>query len=163
LSAQLNNWASQIFDNWGFGVNFRTTGEGDNRTNEYEFNFIYTPTNRISINGNLGYRDDALSTSPFIGDFDFEYKLIQSGKLRAKAYTHTNDYREFKKGLTTQGIGIIYSENFNNIKELWKSWQDNANEAKKERITRKKQRKILKEKKEKEKEKKELPKNYSKN
>ncbi len=141
LSAQLNNWASQMFDNWGFGVNFRTTGEGDSRTNEYEFNFIYTPTSRISINGNVGYRDDALSATPFIGDFDFEYKLNQSGKLRAKAYTHTNDYREFKKGLTTQGIGLIYSENFNNLKELWKNWQDNIKENKEERKLRKEERK----------------------
>ena len=141
LSAQLNNWASQMFDNWGFGVNFRTTGEGDTRTNEYEFNFVYTPTNRIIINGNVGYRDDALSATPFIGDFDFEYKLNQSGKLRAKAYTHTNDYREFKKGLTTQGIGIVYSENFNNLKELWKSWQDNIKENKEERKLRKEERK----------------------
>ena len=141
LSAQLNNWASQMFDNWGFGVNFRTTGEGDTRTNEYEFNFVYTPTNRIIINGNVGYRDDALSATPFIGDFDFEYKLNQSGKLRAKAYTHTNDYREFKKGLTTQGIGIVYSENFNNLPELWKSWQDNIKQNKEERKLRKEQRK----------------------
>ena len=141
LSAQLNNWASQMFDNWGFGVNFRTTGEGDTRTNEYEFNFVYTPTSRIIINGNVGYRDDALSATPFIGDFDFEYKLNQSGKLRAKAYTHTNDYREFKKGLTTQGIGLVYSENFNSLKELWKSWQDNTKQNKLERQERREQRK----------------------
>ncbi|MBO5729007.1 MAG: translocation/assembly module TamB domain-containing protein [Paludibacteraceae bacterium] len=167
LSAQLNNWASQIFDNWGFGLNFRTTGEGDTRTNEYEFNFVYTPTNRISINGNLGYRDDALSSTPFISDFDFEYKLNQSGKLRAKAYTHTNDYREFKKGLTTQGIGIVYSENFNNLKELWQSWQTNIAQTKKERIERKEQRKIRKairkEEKEKKKAEQQLSENNSKN
>ncbi len=141
LSAQLNNWASQMFDNWGFGVNFRTTGEGDTRTNEYEFNFVYTPTSRISINGNVGYRDDALSATPFIGDFDIEYKLNQSGKLRAKAYTHTNDYREFKKGLTTQGVGLVYSENFNNLKELWNSWQDNIKQNKLERQERREKRK----------------------
>ena len=151
LSAQLNNWASQMFDNWGFGVNFRTSGEGDSRTNEYEFNFVYSPNNRISINGNLGYRDDAMSSTPFISDFDFEYKLIQSGKLRAKAYTHTNDYREFKKGLTTQGIGLVYSENFNSLKELWQSWQNNAKESKIERQQRREERKIRREEKKKEK------------
>ena len=153
LSAQLNNWASQMFDNWGFGVNFRTTGEGDTRTNEYEFNFVYTPTNRISINGNVGYRDDALSATPFIGDFDIEYKLNQSGKLRAKAYTHTNDYREFKKGLTTQGIGIVYSENFNNLPELWKNWQDNIKQNKLERQERHEKHKHRREKRKQQKEK----------
>ena len=152
LSAQLNNWASQMFNNWGFGVNFRTIGEGETRTNEYEFNFVYTPTSRIIINGNVGYRDDALSATPFIGDFDFEYKLNQSGKLRAKAYTHTNDYREFKKGLTTQGIGLIYSENFNNLKELWKNWKDNTKENKIERQQRREERKIRQEEKRRQKE-----------
>ena len=105
----------------------------------------------ISINGNLGYRDDALSSTPFISDFDFEYKLIQSGKLRAKAYTHTNDYREFKKGLTTQGIGLIYSENFNSLKELWQSWQNNAKESKIERQQRRDERKIRRDEKKKQK------------
>lgn len=143
LSSQLNNWASQMFDNWGFGVNFRTSGEGDDRRNEYEFNFQYTPNNRIIINGNLGYRDEAtaMSSNPIIGDIDFEYKLIQSGKLRAKAYTHTNDYREFKKGLTTQGVGIVYSESFNSLPELFKTWSDNIQKSKKERIKKREKRK----------------------
>lgn len=147
LSSQLNNWASQMFDNWGFGVNFRTTGEGEDRTNEYEFNFQYTPTSRIIINGNLGYRDEAtaMSSNPIIGDIDFEYKLIQSGKLRAKAYTHTNDYREFKKGLTTQGIGLVYSESFNSLPELFKTWSDNIQKSKKERIKKREIRKRKKE------------------
>lgn len=141
LSAQLNNWASQMFDNWGFGVNFRTSGEGDTRSNEYEFNFQYSPTNRWEISGNVGYRDDNMSSNPFIGDFDVTYKLIASGKLQAKAYTHTNDYREFKKGLTTQGVGLVFSENFNSIPELIQSWKDNAAKNKKQRIKNREARK----------------------
>lgn len=142
LSSQLNNLASQMFNNWDFGVNFRTSGEGEMRTNEYEFNFLYsTPNDRIIINGNLGYRDDALTTTKFISDIDFEYKLIQSGKIRLKVYTHTNDYREFKRGLTTQGIGIVYTESFNNIPELWKSWVKNGKDNRNERKMRKEKRK----------------------
>ncbi len=133
LSSQLNNWASQMFNNWDFGVNFRTSGEGDTRSNEYEFNFLYTPTSKILINGNVGYRDDAFSSNRFIGDFDFEYKLIQSGKLRLKAYTHTNDYREFKKSLTTQGLGLVYSESFYDGKDLIESWKKNIKENKEDR------------------------------
>lgn len=136
LSTQLNNWASQMFDNWGFGVNFRTSGEGETRSNEYEFNFQYSPTKRWEISGNVGYRDDNMSSNPFIGDFDVTYKLIESGKLQAKAYTHTNDYREFKKGLTTQGVGLVYSESFNSIPELIQGWKNNAERARKERKIR---------------------------
>ncbi len=140
VSAQLNNWASQMFENWNFGVNFRSTDLGESKSNEYEFNFLYTPNNRISINGNVGYRDDNLSSSKFIGDFDFEYKLIQSGKLSAKAYTHTNDYKEFKTGLTTQGIGLVYRENFDSGKDLLNSWRQSIAEDKRERLERKAKR-----------------------
>lgn len=140
VSAQLNNWASQMFENWNFGVNFRSTDLGESKSNEYEFNFLYTPNNRISINGNVGYRDDNLSASKFIGDFDFEYKLIQSGKLSAKAYTHTNDYKEFKTGLTTQGIGLIYRENFDSGKDLINNWKQSIAEDRKERLERKAKR-----------------------
>lgn len=140
VSAQLNNWASQMFDNWNFGVNFRSTDLGDSYSNEYEFNFLYTPNNRISINGNVGYRDDNLSASKFIGDFDFEYKLIQSGKLSAKAYTHTNDYKEFKTALTTQGIGLVYRENFDSGKDLLNNWKKSIADAKKERAERRAKR-----------------------
>ncbi|MFI3297165.1 MAG: translocation/assembly module TamB domain-containing protein [bacterium] len=141
LSSQLNNWASQMFDNWGFGINFRTSGEGELRSNEYEFNFLYTPTDKISINGNVGYRDDELSSTNFIGDFDLEYKLIESGRLKGKAYTHTNDYSEFKTGLTTQGVGLVYSESFNTLPELWQSWITNSRRGRERRREKRAERK----------------------
>lgn len=137
ISAQINNWASQMFDKWGFGVNFTSAGEGDSRESEYEFNFQYSPTNRLIINGNVGYRDNNASNNNFIGDFDIEYKVIPSGKLRIKGYTHTNDYNEFKKGLTTQGVGLVWSESFLNSKDLRDSWKANHERNKRERAERK--------------------------
>lgn len=137
ISAQINNWASQMFDKWGFGVNFNSAGEGASRENEYEFNFQYSPTSRLIINGNVGYRDNKNSSNNFIGDFDIEYKVIPSGKLRIKGYTHTNDYNEFKKGLTTQGVGLIWSESFLNAKDLRDSWKANHERNKREREERK--------------------------
>jgi len=145
ISAQINNWASQMFDKWGFGVNFSTAGEGQTRNNEYEFNFQYSPTNRLIINGNVGYRDNNTSNNNFIGDFDIEYKVIPSGKLRLKGYTHTNDYNEFKKGLTTQGVGLVWSESFLNAKDLRDSWRANSTREKQERAERKAARQAKKE------------------
>lgn len=144
ISAQINNWASQMFDHWDFGVNFR---KADNATTsnkegyEYEFNFQYAPTDRILINGNVGYRNNSTNSNSFIGDFDFEYKLMESGQLRIKAYTHTNDYKEFKKGLTTQGVGLLWTENFNNGKELSQSINAQIERGKTERKARKEARK----------------------
>ncbi len=135
LSSVLNSWASQLFNKWNFGLNYRPGYEGT-VGDEYEFNFLYTPNDRITINGNVGYKDDALVKNKFIGDFDFEYKLIESGKLSSKIYTHTNDYKEFKQSLTTQGIGIVYRESFNSVKELWNGWMDDI-KARKERRKKK--------------------------
>lgn len=126
-----------MFDKWGFGVNFNSAGEGASRENEYEFNFQYSPTSRLIINGNVGYRDNKNSSNNFIGDFDIEYKVIPSGKLRIKGYTHTNDYNEFKKGLTTQGVGLIWSESFLNAKDLRDSWKANHERNRREREERK--------------------------
>ena len=67
------------------------------------------PNNRITFNGNVGYRNDKMNPTNFIGDFDFEYKLIQSGKLSLKAYTHTNDYKEFKTGLPHK-VSVLFTK-----------------------------------------------------
>lgn len=141
ISSQLNNWASQMFDNWGFGVNFMASDDQSQTNNGVEFNFQYAPTSRILINGNVGYRENTGNSNDFIGDFDFEYKLLQSGRLRIKAYTHTNDYKEFKKGLTTQGVGIVWTESFNSGRELGETYRRYAQQAKANRKQRAKERK----------------------
>ena len=152
LSSQLNNWASQLFDNWNFGVNFRTSGEGSDKSNEYEFAFLYSPNERLVINGNVGYRDDNLSASKFIGDVDAEYKITSNGKIWLKAYNHTNDYKEFKTALTTQGVGLVYRESFSSGKALKREWQKTIQRNKEERALKKQEKKAKKEKKKQEKE-----------
>ncbi len=147
LSSQLNNWASQLFDNWNFGVNLRSSGEGQDRSMEYELQILYTPNNRITFNGNVGYRDDNMSTNSnnFIGDFDVEYKIVKSGKLSAKAYTHTNDYKEFKESNTTQGVGLIYRDNFDSAKGLREDWRNAIENDRRERKANREKRRKKKE------------------
>ncbi len=120
LSAQLNNWLSQINSNVSMGFNYyhSNTSEGNPLSTEVEVQLgAEMFNNRLVFNGNVGYRDDVLATSNFIGDFDLEYKLNKSGKLRAKAYSHSND-KYYEKNTTTQGAGIIYREEFDNFHEL---------------------------------------------
>ncbi|MGL5894639.1 MAG: translocation/assembly module TamB domain-containing protein, partial [Bacteroidales bacterium] len=72
--------------------------------------------NRLLINGNFGYRDNPKSQNNFIGDIDVEYKLTKSGHLRLKGYNKTNDRLSYlKSSLTTQGLGVIYKRDFDNI------------------------------------------------
>jgi hypothetical protein len=122
LSSQLNNWLSQVNENLSMGVNYRSAAEGQLTSTEVEVALgAQVLNNRLILNGNIGYRNDILATTSFIGDFDAEYKLNKSGKLRAKAYTHSND-NYYIKNATTQGAGLIYKEDFNNIKELINSY-----------------------------------------
>lgn len=127
VSGQLNQLLSQYTDKLSLGLNAHVgnVDQGVNQGGEYEVALRYAPNNRLVINSNLGYRNDYLyantaadnsSTGSFIGDLDIEYKLTRSGRLRAKAYTHSADryyYNVSGGAKTTQGVGLLYREDFN--------------------------------------------------
>ena len=147
LSQQLNNMASQLFDKWNFGVNFNIddgTATDGKQNNEYTMNFAYMPNDRVTIMGNVGYKNDGAtvnSISNYILDFEIEYKLNQSGKLSAKAYNRTNNSSDFKEAPYTQGIGLVYRESFNSAAELAASWKKNRQESKEARKQKKQEKK----------------------
>jgi hypothetical protein len=128
LSSQINDVISHVIknDNWNFGANISTGTEGWHNA-EYEglvsgslFN------NRLLINGQFGYRDNARQATPsFIGDFDIRYLLQPNGNLALKVYNQTNDRYFTKSSLNTQGVGIILKRDFNNIGDLlFKNWKN---------------------------------------
>jgi flavorubredoxin len=92
--------------------------------NEYQVQtqLLYQPNNRLIINGNFGYSNENANSSTnnnkFIGDVDVEYLLSQSGKLRMKAYNHTVDRYRLTTAKTTQGVGVLYKEDFATVGEM---------------------------------------------
>ena len=121
ISGQLNNALSTIIgnSNWNFGTNLST---GTNGWNEVDVEGMLSGrllNNRLLINGTFGYRDKPLANTNFIGDFDVQWLLTKSGNIRMKAYSETNDRYFTKTALTTQGIGIQVSKDFNNLGELF--------------------------------------------
>ena len=114
VTGQINAWLSRLTDIFTFGFNFRTDGEGSNASQEYEAQFQLNPVERLTINGNIGYRyNDIAARSPVFGDVDIEYGLIPSGKLRAKAFTHTVDKYSLREANTVQGVGLIFRHDYN--------------------------------------------------
>jgi hypothetical protein len=111
------------------GFNFRTDGEGETASQEYEANFQIHPINQLVINGNFGYRYNDLSNRPFFGDLDIEYLLTPNGKFRAKAYTHTVDKYSLRQANTVQGLGFVFKHDFD---------VSNKSKAKKEHSSRRK-------------------------
>ena len=134
LSGQLNSVLGQVIksNNWNFGANIST---GDEGWNNAEYEGIVNGrllNNRLLINGQFGYRDNATRATPsFIGDFDIRYLLYPNGNLALKVYNQTNDRYFTRSALNTQGIGIILKKDFNSWRSLFqrKKKQENQKEA----------------------------------
>ena len=122
VSSQINQILSQVIknDDWNFGANISTGNEGWHNA-EYEGLFSGRMlNNRLLINGQFGYRDNATQAAPsFIGDFDIQYVLTPGGSLSLKAYNQTNDRYFTHSSLNTQGIGVIMKKDFNGLKDLF--------------------------------------------
>lgn len=117
ISSQLNYWLSQISNNVNLGLNYIDNSETEIDNRQFAVNISTNfLDNRLILNGNLGYRTQ-YGNQDFIGDFDLEYKLIKSGRLRLKAYNKTND-RLYSTALYTQGLGLMYREDFDTWRNL---------------------------------------------
>jgi hypothetical protein len=118
LSSHLNNWVQKSFNtnNFSIGIDWQ---KSQTYNDEIKAQLNYQPNKRIIINGNIGYRNDNIATSTnsnkLIGDFDFEYLLFESGKLRFKGYSHTVDRAQLKEAKSTQGLGVAYKEDFDSV------------------------------------------------
>lgn len=123
VSTQINQLLSQVINSndWNFGANISTGNEGWNNA-EYEGLISGKMlNNRLLINGQFGYRDNAKQTTPsFIGDFSLRYLLYPNGNLALKVYNQTNDRYFTRSSLNTQGIGLIMKKDFNGIRDLFR-------------------------------------------
>jgi len=121
LSAHLNNFIQKTLksDMLSFGLDWQQTNTTDN---QYKAQVMVQPNERITINGNIGIRDDNFVVNPedrYMWDVDFEYSLTDNGKLRFKAYSHTIDRAQLKEAKTTQGMGFVYKEDFQSVAEMF--------------------------------------------
>ena len=128
VSQQINNVLSSLTNNsnWNFGANISTGDEGFYNA---EYEGILSGrllNNRLLINGQFGYRDNATTNnSSFIGDFDIRYLLFPNGNLSVRVYNQTSDRYFTRNSLNTQGVGIILKKDFKNLKDLFGSSKKN--------------------------------------
>lgn len=124
ISGQVNQMLSNVIGNnskWNFGTGLST---GEDGWNDLDVEGILSGrllNDRLLINGNFGYRDNALTNQTnFIGDFDVRWRLSPNGNTYIKAYNQTNDRYFTKATLNTQGIGITHQRDFDSWKELFR-------------------------------------------
>lgn len=122
LSNQVSNWLSQVSNEFDLGVNWRA---GDNLTQDEVELAVSTQilNDRLLLSTNVGVQYGAAGNQQnnLIGDFSAEYMLTQDGKVRLKAYSQSNDrnLNQVDQAPYTQGIGVGYREDFNDLSELW--------------------------------------------
>lgn len=112
-------FGNMLGDKWQIGTDI-SSKEGDFSDMDMRVN-VSTKLldDRLKLNTNLGYRSDqsSVSDNSFIGDFDVEYELTRTLKL--KAFSHTND-QIYRQASTTQGVGVVYTKEAKTLKELFR-------------------------------------------
>jgi hypothetical protein len=123
VSSTLSNMLSQISNDFNVGINYIP---GDQVSSEQLEVALSTQLldDRLTIDGNLdvsGSNASSQKTSAIVGDINVEYKLTPDGRFRVKAFNRSNDLTLFNDYAPyTQGVGIFYRKEFNNLEELFK-------------------------------------------
>ena len=121
LSNQLSNWLSKINEDFDIGINYRSSNDSIADIEVALSTQLFD--DRLSINGSLANKPNDLSqtSSKIVGDFDINYKVTKDGKLRVKAYNHSNEaYLTTDNAPYTQGLGLFYMKEFNSLNELFR-------------------------------------------
>lgn len=129
ISSQLSSMLGQLSDKWSLAPNFRSD-RGDFSDVEVDVALSsHLLNNRLLLNGNFGYRDNSLNNTSFIGDFDIEYLLNRRGTISLKAYNRYNDQNYYvKTALTTQGVGVTFKRDFDNVFSFLRPFINSKNE-----------------------------------
>ncbi len=123
VANQLSNWLSQISKDVDIGINYRPGGDLTNEEVEVALS-TQLFDERVTIDGNFGYQNAQNSansnTSNIVGDINVEVKITRDGRLRLKAFNRTNTVDLLDNTSPyTQGVGIFYRKEFNQLKELF--------------------------------------------
>lgn len=131
LSNRLSSALKGISDFVDIGVNYNPGSQTSNQQMELTMSKQMF-NNRLSIDGSFGVNSNQTqNTSQIIGDVNIEYKLTESGRYVLKAFNRTNNNTQMtiSGGPYTQGVGVGYKYEFNN---LFRRKEKKTNENKKE-------------------------------
>ena len=126
LSSQISSWLSQISNDFNLGFNY---SPGDDISNEeialalgtQLFNERLSLSSNFGVSRNNGTSAANQSATNIIGDIRIEYKITREGKIRLVMYNESNDFRAntFQQSPYTQGVGLIYREDFDSFDEFF--------------------------------------------
>lgn len=124
LSNQLSKWISQVSTNFDLGVAYRP--ETEISSEEYELALSTSLwDDRITVSSNFDVNNQdksAENSTQYTTDFSVELKLNKKGNVRLKAFQKASDDLIYDDSPYTRGLGVFYTEDFNDFGELWRRW-----------------------------------------
>ena len=125
LSNQLSKWISQISTNFDLGVAYRP--ETEISSEEYELTLSTSLwDDRIVVNSNFDVNSQDKSSengsSQYTTDLSVELKLNKKGNVRLKAFQKVNEDLIYDDAPYTRGLGLFFTEDFNEFSDLRKRW-----------------------------------------
>ncbi|MDR0714448.1 MAG: translocation/assembly module TamB [Bacteroidales bacterium] len=120
MSNQLSHMLSQWSNNLDVDVNYHPGFGADGQN--FGMN-LSTDKWSFSMDYEIGGMRAVETSSNIVSDFTFEYKLIPSGKLKFKAFNRSNE-QYFIQSPYTQGIGLLFREDFNRFGDLFYRKED---------------------------------------
>lgn len=89
---------------------------------------------RISVNGKLGVPIGGINDAAVVGDVEILYRVNRDGTLNLRVFNRENDITYIGEVIGyTQGLGVSYQVDFDNIKELISRIFTNAKSIKEDR------------------------------
>ena len=120
-SSLVNSIFSDEEDKFKIGLDYQQgdTTQDQEISDRFGVSVTTQISNRILINGKVGVPIGGVSESVVVGDVQIDFLLNEDGTLRANIFNKQNDIQFI--GETdgyTQGIGLSYSYDFDNFKDL---------------------------------------------
>jgi len=120
-SSLLQDIISNEDDKIKVGLGYTTGSRINNISDQVGVNLSTQINDKISINGKVGVPVGGISQSGVVGNVELQYQLNEDNTLRARAFNRENDISYIGQGIGyTQGIGLSYNVDFDNISELWR-------------------------------------------
>jgi hypothetical protein len=126
LSNQLSYWLTQVDQNLEIDLDLGTLDQ--EAFNTFQLRMSYSLLGgrlRITRDGTFNSQYSQSSSSTLVGDWTVDYLLTPDGKFKVKMYSRSN-YNTINTSLGTQnpittGVSLMYTQNFNEIKDLLRS------------------------------------------
>ncbi|HBK83640.1 MAG TPA: hypothetical protein DDZ41_08595 [Flavobacterium sp.] len=119
-SSLLQDIISNEDDKIKFGLDYSTGSRVNNVADRVGVNLSSQINDKLSINGKVGLPVGGISQSGIVGNVELQYQLNEDNTLRARAFNKENDISYIGQGIGyTQGLGLSYNSDFDNLSELW--------------------------------------------